>query len=460
MSAPARKRARIESDDEGENSRKADDSLDIFNVFDSDDDDGDDGGDHGRDASTSKQEQNARPRGIADDDDDDEGSGEELDRAGEVEVEDGRGGEREKEPPRSTNGSESGTSSPPQPPPQPKPFSGRSSSPIPFNPGAGGVDTTKVVPSQVREFNPKAFDGSGRGVVATHNNAAPTSRPVQQPQGRPPQPPPSVFRLEPSLFGKRPEDDTVLQVCDFLWRNLIAGRQDGAIIEIEGKLGLIIDKATNRRIQLPVRSETVISNESGQYVFDSDMTLSQHGNFNKLLNFYVEQGQGRRVQYAHTKIMDEVYESRGNKVRVSTDQKTKQIIECVTKRRLANLEIHLPNSHLDIRITVSLEIPADPSLLRDQMRDRDPQLRRAKDRLSYTHEAIRVDLTQVVRVDPYGREESRTHEVEVEFLNSAHLLEEKTKRHAGQPDNFNAYVSVFMNNLRGLCRKAISHELR
>ncbi|KAJ3169423.1 mRNA-capping enzyme subunit beta [Geranomyces variabilis] len=266
------------------------------------------------------------------------------------------------------------------------------------------------------------------------------------------QQPHSMHHLQPSIFGKRPDDDIVLQVSEFFWQNLGAVA-DGRQLEIEGKLGLIVDRNTGNRIRLPVRSETVLWND-GSYRFDSNMTRDQHGHFNRVLNALVQPPAPgiTPLRYIHTNEVDHYHEGGGgdggrNKIRVSMDQKTGQVREVLCKRRIADLEIHLPNSPLDFRISMSLEMPAPHPPPGSVSRSR-----RFKDRLSYSHQAVRVDLTQVKQV--MGKSEEVTHECEVEFIRAACLLEEREKRLRNQPNLFTAYVDVFLNNLRFLSRKA------
>ncbi|KAI9095145.1 CYTH-like domain-containing protein [Phlyctochytrium arcticum] len=269
------------------------------------------------------------------------------------------------------------------------------------------------------------------------------------------------------MFGKKPEEDLVLYVSEFLWRHLQPG-SGGAQIEvcvfshflhqlecshirifkIEGKLGLILNKHTRERIRLPIATESVLIND-GSYRFDSNMSMAQHAHFNRLLNGLMQPG--CKTRYVHTKEIDQYYQSGGgNKTRVSRDQKTGQVREVIMKKRIADIEIHLPNSPLDCRISVNWEIP-----IPQPPKDATTLFRRHKDRLSYSHEAFRVDLTQVRQFDDRDVEKQLTHELEVEFIRIGDLLAEKEKRQAGKMNGFTENVDVFLNNLRYLSRKSV-----
>lgn len=119
-------------------------------------------------------------------------------------------------------------------------------------------------------------------------------QPVQAPNGRKQSVPPSVkpplqvaqpdFKgngplgpWEVSITGIKPYEEASRLVADFLFLNVVQ-RQDlgelasrGVEIEIEAKLGQLINKDTNERFRLPVQSECVLS-ESARVGFKSSMT--------------------------------------------------------------------------------------------------------------------------------------------------------------------------------------------
>ncbi|KAI9017555.1 CYTH-like domain-containing protein [Gaertneriomyces semiglobifer] len=265
-------------------------------------------------------------------------------------------------------------------------------------------------------------------------------------------PPSRSVKLSPSIFLKPPESDITSVVAHFLWKYL--DRSNAAHIEIEGKLGVLVDKRSGQRIRLPVQSEVVVVND-GFCGFDSNMTRAQHANFNRVLNGIV--GPAFTTTYKHTRELDTTYRT-NPPVRLTTAQNSNEVLAVITKKRLADLEIHLPNSPLDVRISVSTEMPAlRPSKCAPV------KSQRSKDRLSYTHEAFKVDLTQVKQVSfndgvPSGTEVI-THEVEIEFLNTSVLVDEKERRQRDEPNAYTQYIDAFLNNLRYLSRKSIPHHV-
>lgn len=128
------------------------------------------------------------------------------------------------------------------------------------------------------------------------------------------------------------------------------------------------------------------------------------------------------LSYAHKKERDTFYEIppaelppviRQNlnprhkpRVRVTTDQRTGEILAKIVKCRVADLDIHSPRTCVDWRISVNLEMGYDGDVRHLPVVD--GAMGRAndrnKDRMSYRHLAYQIDLTQVAKA------EVRTHQ--------------------------------------------------
>ena len=66
------------------------------------------------------------------------------------------------------------------------------------------------------------------------------------------------------------------------------------------------------------------------------------------------------LRYQHTYLKDTFYpsdEPGGEKIRVTRDEKTGELKECLRKVRLGNLDIYSPKRNADWRISVNVEIP-------------------------------------------------------------------------------------------------------
>lgn len=97
----------------------------------------------------------------------------------------------------------------------------------------------------------------------------------------------SLGPWEPSITGLIPHEEVTKIICDFLFQQVVmrkdigagpaggAAEGQGAILEIEAKLGRIMDKHRGERIRLPVLSECVLSKDDPgiRTAFESSMSL-------------------------------------------------------------------------------------------------------------------------------------------------------------------------------------------
>lgn len=82
---------------------------------------------------------------------------------------------------------------------------------------------------------------------------------------------------EESILGTRPYEELSKQVADFLFKNISLHPDSGDIIgrgvqfEIEAKMGLLIDRDTNERVEKFIGSECIL-HDTGRLAFKSSMT--------------------------------------------------------------------------------------------------------------------------------------------------------------------------------------------
>lgn len=127
-----------------------------------------------------------------------------------------------------------------------------------------------------------------------------------------------------------------------------------------------------------------------------------------------QQNPGRiPLSYTHKKERDTFYEVQASdlppvirqnlnprhkpKVRVTTDQRTGEVLAKIVKCRVADIDVCSPRTTVDWRVSVNLEMeyPGDVSTL--PVVDVAGRGERIKDRMSYSHLAYQVDLTQVAK---------------------------------------------------------------
>ncbi|KAF2997380.1 mRNA-capping enzyme subunit beta [Curvularia kusanoi] len=279
-------------------------------------------------------------------------------------------------------------------------------------------------------------------------------------------------------------DGVSREVCQFIFSQAIMNPSVRAALdaspqtqlEVEARWGQIIDSHTGKRLNGYNVTECVIRPRDVK--FESTMTMEQHKKMNMYLNSQVQAsmpGAGNRrpqVKYQHTREVDQFYElgqeeraklpqevqaliteseqrsGRREKLRVSRDEKTGEVLRRLIKVRIANLEISSPQTEWDYRIGINLEInfPGDGTENLEPSKDSG---QRRKDRMSYSWlGAYQVDLTQVQQ----GPNGPKNHELELE-LDSGVLLGEAEKNRRNVGDCFEPLINGMLNNLRVLSRE-------
>lgn len=203
--------------------------------------------------------------------------------------------------------------------------------------------------------------------------------------------------LEHSILNVEPVDEFIREIADFVHR-LVANRTEH--IEVEAKIGVLRDD-TGQRLRLPISVETsrlldenvllssscpcsaLIADVPG-IRFESNMALVsvhgccgvacsflsgqiQHHHYNTLLNKLGSEPPPVEcprtlLKYNHTRLLDSFYPAphgSREKLRVTVDEKTGRVIQCIRKVRLGDLNIYSPKRNADWRISVNLEIPGE-----------------------------------------------------------------------------------------------------
>ncbi|KAL1843994.1 hypothetical protein VTJ49DRAFT_6398 [Mycothermus thermophilus] len=334
-----------------------------------------------------------------------------------------------------------------------------------------------------------------------------TTAPAPRAPSAPP-PPDSAHQWGPlgpweaSITNWIPQEQLSKAVADFLFQHVVMNEDineiqaRGVKFEIEAKLGMLIDKNTNQRVELPVMTECVLSDGGRNWLgFRSSMTEQQHKAFNQFLNRLVQETHpGNKaahanlprprlpIDYLHRHEVDRFFElpaairdralpvcvgkhiaakGHGVKVRVTHDQKTDKMLGKIVKARIADLSLHFPDLPLDCRISVNLEMdwdgPVDELERMASSTGRPPQPARTKDRLSYKHGCYQIDLTQVTQGGPghpqHAHRTEKEHELEIE-IDPTPVIAQGRRAMEGQPHQYVEVVDGLVNNIRILARKA------
>ncbi|KAH8170420.1 mRNA capping enzyme, beta chain domain-containing protein [Sarocladium implicatum] len=311
-------------------------------------------------------------------------------------------------------------------------------------------------------------------------DASRLQQPVQAPA--PPEGPQDLLGpWEPCLTGIKPYEEVSKLIADFLFVNVINCRDireiesRGIQFEIEAKLGTVIDRRTSQRVELGASSECILENAQ---TFRSSMSEGNHKAFNDMLNDICVQAHAKNknaarvpVEYKHRREIDRFFEipsdlqarlpscmlsrfpnNKRPRVRVTHDQQTKELLGMIVKARVADIDLHMPKSVMDCRLSINLEMTWDGTVEELEAAvsgDRQPD--RNKDRLSYSQGPYQVDLTQVTQTGPQGLK--KEHELEIE-LASGLLIDQGRRAMSGAPNRYPELVEGFIDNVRLLARKA------
>ncbi|KAI0087056.1 mRNA capping enzyme [Irpex rosettiformis] len=265
--------------------------------------------------------------------------------------------------------------------------------------------------------------------------------------------------LSLSILGVEPLDEFIREVADFVHHMITTRNERVGNVEVEAKIGVLRDKTSGQRLQFPVLVETILTPDAIDSRFESNMSPIQHKHFNQLLNNLeaTSRQQGHPsspLQYTHLYLVDSFYNQDGSrdKIRVTRNEKTGEVVACMRKVRLGSIDIYSPKRAADWRISVNVEVPVPPPI-------GTATLTRRKDRLSYSHEEFTIDLTQVTSQTSPNSKPEILHELELEFTRSDYLLASASKRgdpNVPEPERsaFDELIRAFVNNARILVRNA------
>ncbi|AJS63788.1 Ctl1p [Saccharomyces cerevisiae YJM248] len=245
-------------------------------------------------------------------------------------------------------------------------------------------------------------------------------------------------------------------VCKVAWKHLACvDKPSIPHIEIEMKFGIIADKRTHHRI-VPYNKPFIVQNRNGRLI--SNVSEKTFSNFQELLHLKSNNisKRLRTVKQVQTHTKDSIYNCNNvSKVakltswRCSENLRDKEVkLTFIKKIRVKDFLIRYPQSSLDAKISISLEVPEyeKSAAFRNHS-----ILQRVKNRYSYSFNdkvPLHLDLTKVTTTRRGSSRQSTTHEVEVEMDPIF-----KQTIFANDKEKFNEYMCLFLNT-SDLIRKA------
>ncbi|EAU86032.1 hypothetical protein CC1G_11704 [Coprinopsis cinerea okayama7 len=274
--------------------------------------------------------------------------------------------------------------------------------------------------------------------------------------------------LSLSILGVEPLDEFIKEIADFVHHMIMTKPPHlEGLVEVEAKVGVLRER-TGSRMVLPVLVESILQPDALDVRFESNMSAHQHKHFNTLLNNLKTSSDSPShpstpVTYSHLYLVDSFYASEplfngdvrlkgSDKIRVTRDEKTREVVQCVKKIRLGDLNVFSPKRNADWRISVNLEVPVQHPV-------GTPTHTRRKDRMCYSHEEFIIDLTQVVSQQAPGAPAQTMHELELEIARPELLLATAAKRNdvnysEHERSAFDELIRAFVNNARILVRNS------
>ena len=163
-----------------------------------------------------------------------------------------------------------------------------------------------------------------------------------------------------NLLGASVWDENVKLLSDFLFR--FCTQPD---VEIEGKLGLVYNKKTQKRLHIDgVRSLVCCATDEIDASFAAEIDANMFRHFNEDLlqrRFLDDQAKAKAAnarphwRYAHTRITDKFHTVGNDRVRVSYDSNG-AVIECIVKEKLEHVDFWNGKAKaIDFRISASRE---------------------------------------------------------------------------------------------------------
>lgn len=264
-----------------------------------------------------------------------------------------------------------------------------------------------------------------------------------------------------SITGVKPYNDITRRITNWIYAQIHnTPKELRQYLELETKFGRIWDKDTDRRVHLPVTTESILDDgfSSVQCTFKTGLDKDH---YERLKKFTVGLTKLHKDKFKTVKFdqIDRQYrEAQRGQIpkfyRLTTDKSTGRIVENIEKKKLASLFIHNPDLIFDFRLTISLELPSSENP--DRFIDVTPENERNKRRISIFHDSTstRFDITDVLqRSKGKNTQEFESLEIELE-IDMPKLLDSYEKLDVDS-FTFEELSETFMDNARILNRELL-----
>lgn len=261
-----------------------------------------------------------------------------------------------------------------------------------------------------------------------------------------------------SLTSVLPYEDITRKITEWLYVKLYNLEEQRQYVEVEVKVGQILDKKDDERLNLPITTEAVVNRDYAKTNthFSSGVSEPQFKTACSFLDSIANETKGtdkptRIAAMPMTSTRDLFFHNPKSPDNIrQTLNKDGDEVERILKQTVDHLVVFSPGDLLDYRVSISLEIPqtaADVDLSRLKVVNE-----RYKNRLSYVHRAFEVDLTSVTS-GPVT-----SHEIELE-INKEMLLgyyDSLARKEKDSSLRFEELVRFTVDNTRLIMRK-LSH---
>eukprot|EP00667_Euglena_gracilis_P014469 EG_transcript_15009 len=266
------------------------------------------------------------------------------------------------------------------------------------------------------------------------------------------------FALQVSAFGEHPEPLHAL-LAKFIFEVL-----DLPDVQLQVRVGTVMDPDTNARVRWPIRTSTVLDPAAGMHHFSGRVSEAAYHHLHQYLTAQHREalritGQSACISYAKSTRQENVVSAPGD------SESTTVVLDASQPPQVIAVHREVPVEEVDVletRLEWDVQVRAVRRCAAVRPRDGVAQSARLCECHAFGFDAWRVELCQArhyPRVTADGlivdrHQPSHTsHEVTV-HLDAEAVAEQKRRAAARQPNDFAAVVATALRYAQGLAREA------